>query len=49
MATLIQLLQILVAALAGWISGEQEALFEYLCEANRTLRHWSCPASVDGF
>jgi len=38
MATVLQPWQILVAALAGWISREQDAVIEYLREENRVLR-----------
>jgi len=38
MSTLLQPWQILVAAAAGWISREQDAVIEYLREENRVLR-----------
>ncbi|MCP3996884.1 MAG: hypothetical protein GY722_17745 [bacterium] len=38
MATILQPWQILVAALAGWISREQDAVIEYLREENRILK-----------
>jgi len=38
MATVLQPWQILVAALAGWISREQDAVIQYLREENRILK-----------
>ncbi len=38
MATVLQPWQILVAALAGWISREQDAIIDYLREENRVLK-----------
>jgi transposase InsO family protein len=38
MATVLQPWQILVAALAGWIGRQQDAVIEYLREENRVLR-----------
>jgi putative transposase len=38
MATVLQSWQILVAAFAGWISREQDAVIEYLRQENRVLR-----------
>src|SRR5210317_2141500 len=38
MAVLLQPWQILVAALAGWITRQQDAVIEYLREENRVLR-----------
>ena len=37
MAVVLQPWQILVAALAGWISRQQDAVIEYLHEENRVL------------
>ena len=39
MAAVLQPWQILVAALAGWITRQQDAVIEYLREENRVLRH----------
>ena len=38
MAAVLQPWQILVAALAGWISREQDAVIEFLREENRVLK-----------
>ncbi len=38
MAVVLQPWQILVAALAGWISREQDAVIEFLREENRVLK-----------
>ena len=38
MATVLQPWQILVAAFAGWISREQDAVIDYLREENRVLK-----------
>jgi hypothetical protein len=38
MATVLQPWQILVAALAGWIGRQQDAVIEYLRDENRVLR-----------
>ncbi len=38
MAAVLQPWQILVAALAGWISREQDAVIEYLREENRVIK-----------
>ncbi len=38
MATVLQPWQILVAALAGWISRQQDAVIDYLREENRVLK-----------
>jgi putative transposase len=38
MAVVLQPWQILVTALAGWITNQQDAIFEYLREENRVLK-----------
>ncbi len=38
MATVLQPRQILVAALAGWFTRQQDAVIEFLCEENRVLK-----------
>jgi hypothetical protein len=38
MAVVLQPWQILVAAMAGWISRQQDAVVEYLREENRVLK-----------
>ena len=38
MASVLQPWQILVAAMAGWISRQQDAVIEYLREENRVLK-----------
>jgi hypothetical protein len=38
MATVLQAWQILVAAMAGWIGRQQDAVIEYLREENRVLK-----------
>ncbi len=38
MAAVLQPWQILVAALAGWISRQQDAVIEYLRDENRVLK-----------
>ncbi len=38
MATVLYPWQILVAAMAGWISRRQDAVIEYLREENRVLK-----------
>jgi hypothetical protein len=38
MALVLQPWQILVAAMVGWISGQQDAVIEYLREENRMLK-----------
>ena len=38
MAVALQPWQILVAALAGWISRQQDAMIDYLREENRVLK-----------
>jgi hypothetical protein len=46
MRTLLQPWQILVAAMAGWLTRQQEATVEYLREENRVLKEAARPQAA---
>ena len=48
MATVLYPWQILVAAMAGWITRQQDAVIDYLREENRVLREPSTPLTITG-